>query len=275
MMKSCLLTCLLSFTSLLFSYNALADKSALIAAGSFNMGCSVGDSLCEKDEATKGGVSVHVKKFRIDTYEVSVGEYQQCVKQRRCQTPDTHQKNKYCNYGANERKQHPVNCIDWQHALEYCQWKGGRLPYEAEWEKAARGGSKTAYPWGSKVNCKQAIVDDGKTFGSVPDEPDGCGEDRTWPVGSRKANAFGLYDMHGNAGEWTANWYAPEAIEKLYAKSNLAGPERGRQKVVRGGSWDENTGNLRSSYRNTKRPVSGESIYGSIGFRCVYDSANK
>jgi len=274
-MKNGYLICAVSCVGLLFSYNSVAEKTSLITAGTFNMGCSVGDSLCEKDEVAQGGVGVYVNEFRIDTHEVSVGKYQQCVKKGRCKIPDTHKKNKYCNYGAQQRENHPVNCIDWQDALEYCHWKGGRLPYEAEWEKAARAGSKTAYPWGNKVDCQQAIVDDGKTSGSVPDEPDGCGEDRTWPVGSRKANAFGLYDMHGNAGEWTANWYAPGAIEKLYAKSNLSGPERGRKKVVRGGSWDENTGNLRSSYRNTKRPVSGESIYGSIGFRCVYDMTNQ
>jgi iron(II)-dependent oxidoreductase len=77
--------------------------------------------------------------------------------------------------------------------------------------------------------------------------------------------------MHGNAGEWTMNWYEKNAIPR-YAKGDLKGPESGRQRVVRGGSWDENVNNLRSSFRNVKPPVSGRSIYGSIGFRCAYDA---
>ena len=102
-------------------------------------------------------------------------------------------------------------------------------------------------------------------------ELDGCGEDRTWPVGTCPANGLGLYDMHGNAGEWVHNWYAPDALSALYSKGKLAGPDTGRRRVVRGGSWDENRANLRSSYRNVKPPVSGRSVYGSIGFRCVTD----
>jgi iron(II)-dependent oxidoreductase len=75
--------------------------------------------------------------------------------------------------------------------------------------------------------------------------------------------------MHGNVGEWTGNGYAPDALTKLYATGNLAGPARSARKVARGGSWDENAENLRSSFRNTKPPQQGDSIYGSIGFRCA------
>lgn len=101
---------------------------------------------------------------------------------------------------------------------------------------------------------------------------DGCYTDATWPVGSRPANALGLYDMHGNVGEWTATWYSPDAIVGLHANGELSGPAEGRQRVVRGGSWDENRLNLRSSFRNVKPPQQGDSIYdGTIGFRCVAD----
>lgn len=82
---------------------------------------------------------------------------------------------------------------------------------------------------------------------------------------------LGLLDMHGNAGEWIANWYGPEAIVALYAKGDLTGPASGQRRVVRGGSWDENRPNLRSSFRNVKPPESGDSVYGSIGFRCAYE----
>ena len=247
-----------------------AAEKVLIDAGSFQMGCSVGDTACENDEGTPGGVSVSVPAFMMDSHEVSVNEYMACIEAGKCQRPKDHQRNKYCNVGAEVRGEHPANCVDWQEALDYCSWQGGRLPYEAEWEKAARANSLSRYPWGEVVSCKQAILDDGVTMGSVANEPDGCGEDRTWPRESRQANAYGLFDMHGNAGEWTMNWYAKDALQR-YAKGDLSGPDQGRQKVVRGGSWDENVNNLRSSFRNVKPPVSGRSIYGSIGFRCAYD----
>lgn len=249
--------------------NTLADNMVKIPAGEFMMGCSVGDTACGSDEGPAGGFTVNVPAFSIDKYEVTVTEYEQCMAAGKCTRPKDYKRNKYCNVGAKGREKHPANCIDWSDAVAYCEWKGKRLPMEAEWEKAARGGTASRYPWGKEVTCKQAILDDGKTFGSVPDEPDGCGEDRTWPVGSRQPNSFGLYDMHGNAGEWTMNWYAPNAIQDLYAKGDLKGPSKSRQRVVRGGSWDENTDNLRSSYRNVKPPVSGRTIYGSIGFRCA------
>ncbi len=249
----------------LLAQSAFADM-VVVPAGSFKMGCSVGDKHCGRDEAP---ADVNVSTFKIDINEVTVAEYQRCIDAGKCARPKDHNRNKYCNLGAAGRGNHPVNCVDWQEALDYCQWQKKRLPYEAEWEKAARAGSKTAYPWGQDVSCKNAILDDGKTLGSVPKEPDGCGEDRTWEIGSRAPNGFGLKDMHGNAGEWTMNWYAPRAISVFYAKGQIEQPNESKQKVVRGGSWDENKNNLRSSYRNVKPPVSGRAIYGSIGFRCA------
>ncbi len=251
---------------------AAADKHdiVMVPAGGFQMGCSMTDVDCVGDEGAPGGINVEVPAFRLDRHEVTVKAYMRCVEAGGCSKPEDTKRNFYCNYDNPARAEHPVNCIDWQQALTYCETQGGRLPYEAEWEKAARAGSLSRYPWGHVVSCKQAILDDGKTQGSVPNEPDGCGEDRTWPVGSRSPNALGLYDMHGNAGEWVMNWYAQKALKDLYAKGDLKGPTKGRKRVVRGGSWDETRKNLRSSYRNLKFPVSGRAIYGSIGFRCAY-----
>lgn len=259
--------------ALLWSLSFTATAAPVdIPAGAFQMGCSRGDSSCEKDEGRPGGTSIFVPAFRIDSHEVAVAGYRACVARGQCTPPLEHQRNQYCNFNAPQREAHPVNCVDWEQAQAFCRWKSGRLPWEAEWEKAARAGSVTRYPWGDRVGCAEAILDDGKTLGSAGKEPDGCGEDRTWPVGSRKPNAFGLYDMHGNAGEWTGNAYAPDAIARLYARGNLRGPESSPQIIVRGGSWDENAGNLRSSFRNTKPPRQGDSIYGSIGFRCAYSA---
>ena len=250
---------------------AFADRIH-VPAGAFAMGCSTGDKQCEKDEGAAGGTRITVPTFYLDVHEVSVDEYKKCMHAGKCERPKDFKRNKYCNLDAPDRGKHPINCVDWQHAADYCAYKGGRLPWEPEWEKAARAGSTSRYPWGQKVSCEHAIVDDGVTMGSVPNEPDGCGEDRTWPRGSRAANALGLFDMHGNAGEWTASWYSEHAVPEHYAKGNLAGPTAGKQRVVRGGSWDEHRKNLRSSFRNVKPPASGRSVYGSIGFRCAYDT---
>ncbi len=268
-MKSTSLLMLGMFSAVSVSASQVPD-AVLVPAGTFHMGCSPGDTACGDDEGAPGGISVEVPAFRIDRYEVTVEGYARCVDSGACTRPKDFERNKYCNYGHSGRARHPVNCIDWQQALDYCGTKQGRLPTEAEWEMAARAGSTSPYPWGDAVSCEQAILDDGHTMGSVPNEPDGCGEDRTWPTGSRQPNGLGLYDMHGNAGEWVMNWYAPDALSSLYAKGDLRGPQKGRQRGVRGGSWDENAANLRSSYRNVKPPLSGDSVYGSIGFRCVY-----
>ena len=245
-----------------------AAELVKVPAGSFVMGCSKGDKACAADETP--ALKVAVPAFQIDAKEVSVADYRACVSARKCKPPKTHSLNKYCNYDAPQRDAHPVNCIDWADAQNYCALQGKRLPREAEWEKAARAGSVTPYYWGRQASCREAIGNDGKTTGSVKGEMDGCGEDRTWPVASRAANAWGVYDMLGNAGEWVANGYAPDALAR-YAKGELDYPAKSDERVVRGGSWDEKVKNLRASFRNSKPPISGDVVYGSIGFRCARD----
>ncbi|HHJ34145.1 MAG TPA: formylglycine-generating enzyme family protein, partial [Gammaproteobacteria bacterium] len=212
--------------------------------------------------------TVDVPEFNIDTHEVTVAEYEKCLSAGKCKRPKDYTRNHYCNIGESSRLDHPANCVDWQDAVDYCAFVQKRLPNEAEWEKAARGKTSSRYYWGQQASCKHAILDDRITTGSVPGEGDGCGEDRTWKTGSKKPNAYGLYDMSGNAGEWTSVWYGKNSLQD-YARGHLDGPESGSQRVVRGGSWDENPGNLRVSFRNVKPPVSGRAIYGSIGFRCA------
>lgn len=258
-----------SFLAMFSTQGVLADRVA-VPEETFNMGCSPGDPACEKDEGPEGGVAVRVPAFMMDRNEVTVAEFRACVASGKCTMPLTNSRNQYCNYDHPERDRHPVNCVDWSQAVAYCSEAGGRLPSEPEWERAARAGTTSRYPWGQQVSCAEAIVDEVSPAASKQ-EPDGCYTDATWPVGSRPANALGLNDMHGNVGEWTASWYAPDAITAMYAKGNLEGPAQGRQRVVRGGSWDENRPNLRSSFRNVKPPQQGDSIYGSIGFRCVAD----
>ncbi|MFV9616343.1 MAG: formylglycine-generating enzyme family protein [Gammaproteobacteria bacterium] len=251
------------------------EKITKIEAGSFNMGCSIDDNECDPDEGNKGGTAVFVDSFYIQQHEVSVAEYRACVKTTKCIIPYTYQRNKYCNYNAPDRDAHPVNCISWPLAQNYCSVLGGRLPLEAEWEKAARAGTNTRYYWGHKIaSCKHAVMDDQKTVGSVTNEFDGCGEDRTWPRGSKKPNQLGLYDMAGGTAEWVYNWFSETAITDLYANNKLYGPTTGSWKVIRGGAWDEQAWAQTNSNRWAKNPTTHSSIYGSNGFRCVFDSKN-
>lgn len=245
-----------------FPLLAHAEDEVLIPEGKFMMGCSKGDSLCDKDEGPAGGVSVFVPAFYIDKYEITVSEYQQCVKAGKCKAPDP----EFCNYVVKGHDKHPMNCVKWEDAHEYCEFIGKRLPYEAEWEKAARAGTGTPYPWGTLASCKEAVINDGHTTGSVKDALDGCGEDGTFPVGPRPPNSLGVFDMHGNVVEWVGNWYSPDALGSLYAKGDLKGPPSGDKKVARGGSWDDKAPNLRSSFRDA-RPVTQWG--GSLGFRCA------
>ncbi|MCB1876873.1 MAG: formylglycine-generating enzyme family protein [Chromatiales bacterium] len=261
---------LLALVAILFPGTGQSADRVNVPAGAFSMGCSPDDPRCESDEGPPGGIRVNVPAFQIDRKEVTVAEYRTCVTAGACSRPYGMQTTHYCNYDNPARDDHPVNCLDWGQAQDYCHWVGARLPREAEWEKAARGGTSGPYPWGQEADCTHAILDEISPTPSAT-EPDGCGRDATWPVASRPANALGIFDMHGNAGEWIANWYGPGAIENHYAKGNLDGPPRGQRRVVRGGSWDENRPNLRSSFRNTKWPEQGEGIYGSIGFRCAAD----
>lgn len=241
-----------------------------VPAGTFLMGCTEPSGKCEANEGAPGGMHVFVPAFYIDPYEVTVGEYRACVAAGQCQSPKTYAQNKYCNYDAPGRDHYPVNCVDWPDAKNYCIKQGKRLPLEAEWEKAARAGSAAAYIWRVAPSCQVAIFNDGKTAGSVPGELDGCGEDRTWAVGTRPPNASGLYDMFGNVSEWVENWYHPAAL-KQYAQGHLRAPRQGQRKVIRGGAWDEIQLALRSASRYAKTPRSGKSVWGSNGFRCAQD----
>ncbi|HIE56977.1 MAG TPA: hypothetical protein EYP88_01915, partial [Anaerolineales bacterium] len=122
---------------------------------------------------------------------------------------------------------HPAVEVTWYGANAYCQWAGLRLPTEAEWEKAARGTDGRRFPWGDEIDCEHAQY--ANCRGGLQ------------PVGSKPAGAspYGALDMAGNVWEWVADWYADD----YYANSpyeNPPGPESGRTRVLRGGSWDYN-----------------------------------
>lgn len=229
-----------------------------VEAGAFVRGSSEGD----EDESPAR--TVHVTAFWIDRLEVSVAQYERCVAASACRPPPA-APNKAataeCNWGHADRRDHPVNCVTWQEAVDYCRWAGAALPTEAQWEKAARGSDARRYPWGSEqATCEHTVMPQRGVAG--------CGRKTTWPVGTkpRDESPFGVRDMSGNVREWVADHYG----EKYYATSpdrDPTGPERGWAKTLRGGSWEvHNDQHMRAANRYRFKP---DFRFHGAGFRCA------
>ena len=225
------------------------DTSIEIAAGEFAMGCSSVDDDCRGDEHPFRIVELH--DFEIQKYEVTVAQYRECVADGGCSEPGTGEQ---CNYERFDH--HPVNCISWQQANDYCEWLGWRLPSEAEWERSARGAAGLVFPWGNQeADCDHAIMKY-------------CSADGTAPVGSLPGGASpdGVMDMAGNLWEWINDWYAVDYYTEA-SDEDPAGPETGEQRMVRGGGFtDINPASLRASYRGVVDP---DNAHYTFGVRCV------
>ena len=172
------------------------------------------------------------------------------------------------NIDINKYADHPVTHISWQDAQEYCKWSGTRLPTEAEWEFAARGGlDQKKYPWGDELNLG------GETLcnifdGDFPDKNNAPENMRfTTNVDMFKPNNFGLYNMVGNVWEWTQDWFT--RFHNPEINVNPTGPEKGNNKVIRGGSFlchDSYCNRYRTSSRTSN---SIDSSTSNMGFRIV------
>lgn len=252
------------------SQAAAQQSQALIPGGPYTIGCSPGDEQCDADEGPKRGITVQIDAFRIDRHETSVAEYRRCVEAGVCRHPFTYRRSHYCNYDAPGRDHYPVNCVNWSQAYAFCRWREGRLAHEAEWEVAARAGSPWAQPWGpNPATCDEAVMDPGEP-GQADYVTDGCWRDLSWPRGQFPPNLWGLYDVIGGVSEWVMNWYHEGAYREHYAKGDLAGPQSGSKKVIKGGAWDERAWAQRVSNRFSKPKRGNPDLYGSNGIRCVF-----
>jgi len=200
---------------------------AWIPAGTFQMGCVPGDGDCESDESPRHGVTLS-RGFWLGRTAVTAGAYKRYVSAAGKAMPEAPSFNAGWSKGD-----HPVVMVTWEEAKGFCDWGGGRLPTEAEWEYGARGGKEgMKYPWGNGITHEQANYGADECCSGLASGRDQWVE--TSPVGSFPANGYGLYDMAGNVWQWCADWKGGYGSG---AQTNPTGSSSGTGRVLRGGSW--------------------------------------
>ena len=260
--------------------DAIYPQVARIPAGEFTMGADDG----EEDERPPH--RVYLDEFCIGVYPVTNDQYAAFVRDAKHRVPAVRQlprivtgdqEQPFRELAApyvwragdppRDRGNHPVTLITFEDAVAYCQWlslKTGlsvRLPTEAEWERAARGGVDAAkYPWGDELDPARA------NYLSDPTAKQLRG---TLAVGSFPANSYNVFDVIGNVWEWVSDWYQPDAYADRL-RHNPAGPPDGTLRVLRGGAWVVHEPRmLRVSYRHKVPP---DTYAYSIGFRIAYST---
>jgi len=232
---------------------------------------------------------VTLSPFCMDKTEVTVAAFRACVLAGDCPRPsatvdwkgidpdDKKQYSQFCTWGESGFDRHPINCVDWKQANTYCEWTGGRLPTEAEWEYAARGNDGRNYPWGNEAPDATTLSACGRECSSVTkaqqEATHGWLYSRsddwpaTAPVGHypRGASPFGVLDMAGNVLEWTADGFSD------YSEEPVTNPQRFRldaaPRVVRGGCWHyDDPAGVRAANRRGWDPGRRGN---SLGFRCA------
>lgn len=258
-----------------------AIEWAEIPAGEFKMGSPGNEIGRETNE------SIHNLKmgaFKMSKYEITVGQFKSFVDATGFKTDAdknsggvkggakinednfvyTEGVNWKCDINGNIRPEseynYPVVNVSWNDAKAFADWMGASLPTEAQWEYACRAGTTTGFYTGECITSDQANFN-----GTQPSK--GCDKsnykNNITPVGSYPANAWGLYDMHGNVWEWCSDWYA---IYDQRPQNDPKGPLNGTKKAGRGGSWYSNARDCRSANRNGRIPEYRNFM---LGFRIV------
>jgi formylglycine-generating enzyme required for sulfatase activity len=244
------------------TWRAPADGMALvyIPAGAFWMGSAQDSAISEPDEQPQHKVTLSA--FWIDRSEVTNAMYALCVQAKACTPPgETGSFGLDSYYDGAGYGDYPVIHVSWYQASQYCAWAGRRLPSEAEWEKAARGGLEQAlYPWGDQQpDCSRANFDNNGVV---------CNNDPV-QVGSYPPNGYGLFDMAGNVWEWVNDWYGPYTAAEA---NDPDGAPQGEQRLLRGGAWNVLGQDLRVAVRLGFEPVNTSMV---AGFRCALPAAGQ
>ena len=284
---------------------AMPEDMVFIPAGEFQMGSN------NENENTQGDLAktVHVDAFCMDKYPVTNAQYkrfiiavpiwrkpskklyqQRLIKRRLRTKPEYQSFDRYYlnDWNGNDypegKDDHPVTNVSWYAAMAYARWIGKRLPTEAEWEKAARGGlTGKKYPWGDKLDPEKILLD--KLIGV------------TVPVGKYPANHYGLYDMVGNVWEWCLDEYEPDSFQSLTRQQPIAEKDTKEDldqlisnfwevksnRILRGGTLLNTTSPVQTSVKCHCNPQLttfltlsyGASFVPKIGFRCVWDAGLK
>jgi formylglycine-generating enzyme required for sulfatase activity len=217
-----------------------------VPAGEFLMGSTNATTLAQNWEKPQHPVMLDA--YWIDQTDVTNAMYAKCVSAGKCSPPsDT------SHYGNSNYANHPVVYVSWNDALAYCLWAERRLPTEAEWEKAAGSTDGRIYPWGNDAPNNHLL-----NFNNSVGDTTEVGK---YPAGK---SIYGAYDMAGNVYQWVNDWFSDTYYQNS-PSSNPLGPDTGKERVLRGGSWSSN-GTERSADRGRFYPTSAGP---SMGFRCA------
>ncbi len=214
-----------------------------IPAGKFLMGMDQADAPLHE---------IYVDAYWIHQTKVTFGMYQQCIKVGACTAPSPEVGAP--DYNNLEFSSYPVVGVTWQQATDYCSWTQGRLPTEAEWEKAARGTDGRTYPWGND----EPACDLANLLGCYAHTTDTT----DFPNGK---SIYGVFDMSGNVFEWANDWYSPTYYSESPAE-NPTGPVSADYRVIRGTSFESD---LTQAHIATRHFNASANHRRDIGFRCV------
>ena len=253
----------------------------LISAGEYHMGGLSAVSFVECQNLYQGGSckmewfadeepvhTIRLGNYYLDKYEVSNGSYQNCVTDGVCEAPvNGGSSTRSSYYGNPVYDDYPVINVNWEMAEIYCNWRGARLPTEAEWEIAAQGAGGWTYPWGNVFDGLNVNFCDGSCGNEEANTEFNDGYADTAPVNSYPlgVSEFGIFNLAGNIWEWVADWY-DETYYAISPLDNPTGPISGEARVVRGGSWNDFGDVVRSSNRNWVRESFSNNM---LGIRCA------